>query len=95
MLIIICLLFGSEYENGEIPVNEYSRELLCLGNTSKHNIKVQLKMIEGNDVYEIKSDPLFVTIKPYHACEFEKSLKPNYTSKIKDKIACATLNINK
>ncbi|ELP89309.1 protein serine/threonine kinase, putative [Entamoeba invadens IP1] len=88
------LVFSREIESGEIPVNEYTRELLCLGNNSNCNIKMQLKMQEENDVYEIQAVPPLITLKPNYACEFEISLKPNFTSKIEDNIACVTLNIN-
>ncbi|ELP92531.1 protein serine/threonine kinase, putative [Entamoeba invadens IP1] len=89
------LIFESSNEGGEILVNEFSSELLCLGNNTTHHIKMQLKMKEGNDVYEIQANPSLVTLKPNYACEFEISLKPNFTSNIEDKIACVTLNIIK
>ncbi|ELP92545.1 protein serine/threonine kinase, putative [Entamoeba invadens IP1] len=89
------LIFESSNEGGEILVNEFSRELLCLGNNTTHHIKMQLKMKEGNDVYKIQANPPLVTLKSNYACEFEISIKPNFTSKIEDKIACVTLNITK
>ncbi|KAL7720565.1 Protein serine/threonine kinase [Entamoeba marina] len=54
------ILFNDECE--EIGVNEETRDLICVGNTSKHTIKVQFSVKDGCDKYEIRTNPQLITI---------------------------------
>ncbi|ELP83940.1 protein serine/threonine kinase, putative [Entamoeba invadens IP1] len=87
------MVFEGKDESCEIEVNKESRELICLGNTTSHRLKIQMKVKEGNDVYEIRSEPPLISLKPHFACEFEIFLKPNFSTKIEDTIACVTLDL--
>ncbi|KAL7712487.1 Protein serine/threonine kinase [Entamoeba marina] len=80
---------------GEIGVNEETRELICVGNTSKYQLKVQITTKKGCDKYEIRTNPQLITIKKGEACEFEIFIKPLCTCKIDDKIVIVALDIHK
>ena len=44
----------------EIPVNEETRILLCVGNCGNNKLKVQFSVMEGCDQYEIRSEPQLI-----------------------------------
>ncbi|ELP83956.1 protein serine/threonine kinase, putative [Entamoeba invadens IP1] len=64
-----CLTFSEDSEL--LPVDEESRELVCIGNKSKGILKVQLTTRFGCDKYIIRTEPQLVTLKRGEACEFE------------------------
>ncbi|ELP93726.1 tyrosine kinase, putative, partial [Entamoeba invadens IP1] len=70
-----------DFDNIQIPVNKETRELLCLGNKSKHHIKLQLSVITDERV-TIQINPQIVVLKNGEACEFEILVTPNCTCKI-------------
>ncbi|ELP84163.1 protein serine/threonine kinase, putative [Entamoeba invadens IP1] len=88
------LKFGEESnENNEIDVDKETRTLLCVGNTSKNKLKIQINVMNNTDLYCIRTVPSLVTLKKNEACEFEVFLKPICTCQIDDKIACISLDI--
>ncbi|KAL7721444.1 Protein kinase domain containing protein [Entamoeba marina] len=87
------ILFNDESE--EIGVNEETRDLICVGNTSKHTIKVQFSVKEGFDKYEIRTNPQLISIKKGKACEFEIFIKPLCTCKINDQIMLISVDLSK
>ncbi|KAL7722538.1 Protein kinase domain-containing protein [Entamoeba marina] len=89
-----CNLKTIDYE-GEIEVNEESRELICVGNTSKYQLKIQTSTKDGCDKYEIRTNPQLITLKKGEACEFEIFIKPLCTCKINDHIVITALDIHK
>ncbi|ELP83546.1 protein serine/threonine kinase, putative [Entamoeba invadens IP1] len=75
----------------EISVNEKVRELFCVGNTSKHNMKVQISTQHNENMkYEILSNPLTIILKKGFACEFEVFLTLLCTSKIESAFVLVT-----
>ncbi|ELP92393.1 protein kinase domain containing protein, partial [Entamoeba invadens IP1] len=82
-------------ETTEIPVSEETRELLCIGNISKNNLKIQLSVIANCELYNIRTVPPLVTLKKNEACEFEIFLNPTCTCEIDDEILCISLDIKK
>ena len=52
------LSFNDEFD--EIPVMTETRTLICIGNISKNNLKVQFSVVEGCDIYE--REKLFYSI---------------------------------
>ena len=78
-----------------IPVNEETRDLICIGNQSKNELKIQISTKEGCDKYEIRTEPQLVTLKSGEACEFEIFVKPLCTSDLKDQIMIIALDIKK
>ncbi|ELP92314.1 protein serine/threonine kinase, putative [Entamoeba invadens IP1] len=86
----IC--FNTE-EDDYIPVDEESRDLICIGNKSKHHLKVQFSVIEGCDCYEIRTVPSIVTLKKGEACEFEIFIKPLCSCKIKENVLVIGLDL--
>ncbi|KAL7716711.1 Protein kinase domain containing protein [Entamoeba marina] len=87
------ILFNNESE--EIGVNEETRDIVCVGNTSKHTIKVQFSVKDGCDKYEIRTDPQLVAIPKGKACEFEIFIKPLCTCKINDQVMLISTNLKK
>ncbi|ELP92345.1 protein serine/threonine kinase, putative [Entamoeba invadens IP1] len=83
-----------DLENNEfIPVDKETRDLICIGNTSKHNMKVQLSVMNGCDYYTIRSEPSLVTLHKGEACEFEIFITPLCSCQINDKVAVIALDI--
>ncbi|KAL7714041.1 Protein serine/threonine kinase [Entamoeba marina] len=87
------ILFNDECE--EIGVNEETRDLICVGNSSKNTIKVQFSVKEGCDKYEIRTNPQLITIPKGKALEFEIFIKPLCTCKINDQIMLISANLSK
>ncbi|ELP89915.1 protein serine/threonine kinase, putative [Entamoeba invadens IP1] len=81
-------------EDTPIDVDAETRDLICIGNTSKHDIKVQFSVIEGCDYYEIRSVPPLVNLKRGEACEFEIYIKPLCSCVIDEDIMVIALDIH-
>ncbi|KAL7719714.1 Protein serine/threonine kinase [Entamoeba marina] len=86
------ILFDDE---DEIKVNEETRDLICVGNSSKNTIKVQFSVKEGCDKYEIRTNPQLMTIPKGKALEFEIFIKPLCTCKIDDQFVLISANLSK
>ncbi|KAL7721220.1 Protein serine/threonine kinase [Entamoeba marina] len=83
-------------DNGtEIGVNEETRDLICVGNTSKHTIKVQFSVKDGCDKYEIRTNPQVISIPKGKAVEFEIFIKPLCTCSIIDQIMLISADLSK
>ncbi|ELP92551.1 tyrosine protein kinase, putative [Entamoeba invadens IP1] len=80
-------------DNELLKIDIETRDLICIGNVSKSNLKVQFSVMEGCDYYEIRSVPPLVTLKPGYACEFEIFIKPLCTCVTKEHVAITSLNI--
>ncbi|ELP88719.1 hypothetical protein EIN_531690, partial [Entamoeba invadens IP1] len=63
--------FGDESD--KIQIGSEGRELLCVGNSSKSNMKIQITTKDKCDKYKIRTEPQIVTLKSGFACEFEKT----------------------
>ncbi|ELP91752.1 protein serine/threonine kinase, putative [Entamoeba invadens IP1] len=71
----------------DIDVNLQQRELLCVGNTSKHNMKIQITTKSATiEKYKFDSNPKVVVLPSGEACEFEILLTLNCTTKIDENI---------
>ncbi|ELP90997.1 fibroblast growth factor receptor 1 precursor, putative [Entamoeba invadens IP1] len=78
-----------------IPVDLETRALICIGNISKDKIKVQMSVVDGCELYSIRTSPPLVTLTKDEACEFEVFLKPNCSCCIKEQILCTSFSISK
>ncbi|MBQ8434916.1 MAG: hypothetical protein IJX24_02755, partial [Oscillospiraceae bacterium] len=47
-------------ELSEIPVEQETKELICIGNKSKERIKVQITTKKGCEKYEIRTEPQII-----------------------------------
>ena len=82
-------------QNEEIPVNEETKEIICLGNISKNRIKIQITSKSGNNKYEIRTNPQIISLRKGEACEFEIFVKPLCTCLINDEIMIIAIDIKK
>jgi len=71
-------------EGEEIEVEKEHRELICIGNSSKSTLKMQITMKEENYRYSIKTNPPVITLKKGEACEFEVFITVHCTCEIED-----------
>ncbi|ELP93617.1 proto-oncogene tyrosine protein kinase FER, putative [Entamoeba invadens IP1] len=70
-------------DGDEVNVNEKLRELICVGNTTKHNMKIQiLTNTSQNKKFDIISNPQLIVLGKGEACEFEIFVTLFCTSKI-------------
>ncbi|ELP89354.1 protein serine/threonine kinase, putative [Entamoeba invadens IP1] len=70
-------------DGDEVNVNEKLRELICVGNTTKHNMKIQiLTNTSQNEKFEFTSNPQLIVLGKGEACEFEFFVTLFCTSKI-------------
>ncbi|GAB1226914.1 hypothetical protein ENUP19_0310G0007 [Entamoeba nuttalli] len=83
------------HEGEEIQVNEEIRELICIGNSKKEKMKIQISSKEENEKYSIRTNPNVITIEGGYACEFELFITIKCTTKIKDKIMIISKTLNK
>ena len=81
------------YEN-EIPVGEETKALLCVGNKSRKNMKVQITSTESTK-YSIRIEPNVITLKPGMAVEFSIFVKPKCTCSVSDNISVVGISLNK
>ena len=82
-------------EMNEIPVNEETKDLICIGNKSKNRLKVQITSKEGCEKYEIRTEPKIISLKPGEACEFNVFITPFCTCHFEDEIKLIVLDIKK
>ncbi|EDR25578.1 protein serine/threonine kinase, putative [Entamoeba dispar SAW760] len=80
-------------DRDKIKVNEESRELVCIGNNGNNRIKVQFTTQDGNEKYNIRTEPKIITLKKGEACEFEIFIIPLCTCTIEDDITIVGLDI--
>ena len=59
-------------DDDEIPVNEETKDLICIGNNSKSRSKIQFTSKSGSDKYEIRIEPHIVSLKLIANKEVEK-----------------------
>lgn len=78
-----------------IPVNEESRDLICIGNRTDHHLKVQFSVKQGCDQYTIKTEPQLITLKKGEACEFEIFITPLCSCTLKDELIVTSLDVEK
>ncbi|ELP83904.1 protein serine/threonine kinase, putative [Entamoeba invadens IP1] len=76
-----------------LPVDEETRDLICIGNTSKHEMKIQFSVVEGCDYYDIRTVPNIITLKRGFACEFELFIKPLCSCQMKEEIRVIGLDL--
>ncbi|ELP85989.1 protein serine/threonine kinase, putative [Entamoeba invadens IP1] len=82
-------------DSTDIPVDQETRALFCVGNVSKNKQKIQFSVKSGCDIYLIRTVPTLITLKRNEACEFEIFLKPYCSCQINDEILCISLDIKK
>ncbi|ELP87473.1 protein serine/threonine kinase, putative [Entamoeba invadens IP1] len=78
-----------------IPVDEETRDIVCIGNRSQRRLKVQFSVVEGCDNYTIRTIPPLITLSKGEACEFEIYITPLCCCNIKDGILVIGLDISK
>ncbi|ELP85514.1 protein serine/threonine kinase, putative, partial [Entamoeba invadens IP1] len=86
----IELNFNSEMD--EIPVDNETKEVLCVGNMSKNVLKIQFTMTTQIDKFTVRVSPEVVALKKNFACEFSIYLTPKCTCQINNKICIVSKN---
>ncbi|ELP88651.1 protein kinase, putative, partial [Entamoeba invadens IP1] len=84
--------FGDESD--KIQIETESRELLCVGNSSKGNVKIQITTKDKCDKYKIRTEPKIVTLKSGFACEFEVFITPYCTMDLSDEVVIVSLDLH-
>ncbi|ELP84798.1 protein serine/threonine kinase, putative [Entamoeba invadens IP1] len=71
----------------EIEANVKHRELLCVGNTTKHNMKIQITTkSEKITKYIFEAQPTIVVLGENNACEFEIMIDIKCTTKLNESL---------
>ncbi|ELP86210.1 protein kinase domain containing protein, partial [Entamoeba invadens IP1] len=78
------IIFGCP--DDPVKVGADSRELICVGNSSKQHLKIQFSTKENTAKYTIKTEPKVVSLSQGMAVEFEIFVEPKCSCKINDKI---------
>ena len=87
----IVLSFDLDME--EIPVNEETKDLICIGNKCQNKIKIQFTVREGCEKYQIRTNPKLINLKKGEACEFEVFIIPLCSCQIEDQLIIIALDI--
>lgn len=87
--------FITDSDNEEIPVDEETKELICIGNDSRNKIKLQFSSKQNSYKYQLRILPEVVTIEKGKACEFEVFIKPLCTCNIDENIVLIALDLKK
>ena len=77
----------------EIPVEEETSEIICIGNISRKRLKIQFSVMEGCDQYQIRSEPQLITLTKGKAFEFEVFIKPLCTCRLYEQIVISAVDI--
>ena len=82
-------------EVDEIPIEGETKSLVCIGNRTRHNLKIQFSVIEGCDRYEIRTEPQLITVNKGQPCEFEIFITPLCSCTLDENIKVIVLDIEK
>ncbi|EMD43202.1 serine/threonine kinase, putative [Entamoeba histolytica HM-3:IMSS] len=74
-------------ENVFLPVGSETKDIICVGNNGKNEIKVQFTSKEQNDKFLLRVQPPLVALEGGYACEFEIFIQPLCTCKIEEKLS--------
>ncbi|ELP88607.1 protein kinase, putative, partial [Entamoeba invadens IP1] len=78
-----------------IDVDSESRELICVGNTLHHTVKVQFTFNTSNVKYQIRAEPQVIAIPEGKAVEFEVFLMPLCSTNIDEEITLFAVDMKK
>ncbi|ELP91890.1 protein serine/threonine kinase, putative [Entamoeba invadens IP1] len=87
-----CLKFDENVE--EIPVLSETREVICIGNKTKHSVLIQFSVRSEIDQFSFRFVPNTVRLRKDEACEFEVFITPYCTCEIKDQIAVVLIDLS-
>ena len=73
------------FEETAIPIGAESKELFCVGNERRHDVKVQFIAKDDNDKFALRTEPTVVVLQHAMACEFEVFVTPLCSTTIDDK----------
>ncbi|ELP91447.1 protein serine/threonine kinase, putative [Entamoeba invadens IP1] len=76
-----------------VPVGKESRDLICIGNISKYEMKVQFTVKESKEKYSLRYNPELVALEGGYACEIELFITPHCTCTIEDTISVVSFNM--
>ncbi|ELP91756.1 hypothetical protein EIN_522430 [Entamoeba invadens IP1] len=76
-----------------LPIDKPSHDLLCVGNNSKHTVKIQLTYKTTSEKYTIRVTPSLATLSSGKVVEFEIFVTPLCTCSISETIAIVLLNM--
>ncbi|ELP91470.1 serine/threonine protein kinase HT1, putative, partial [Entamoeba invadens IP1] len=80
----------------DVDVNTQQRELLCVGNTSKHNMKIQITTKGATiEKYVFESNPKIVMLPSGEACELEILLTLKCTTKMDESVVLVSNSFTK
>ncbi|EKE38509.1 hypothetical protein ENUP19_0229G0029 [Entamoeba nuttalli] len=77
----------------ELSVGKEIREILCIANSTKETIKVQLTTKEENNRYLLRTNPQIVTIPKGKGCEFDVFVTPLCSCTVEDQMVITSKNI--
>ncbi|ELP94035.1 protein kinase domain containing protein, partial [Entamoeba invadens IP1] len=83
------IIFGDEEK---IPINTETVENLCIGNVSKHTLKVQF-VVTKNEKCVIRTQPELVILQKGFACEFQVFVNPLCSCKQNVLVKIVTLDL--
>ncbi|ELP84989.1 protein serine/threonine kinase, putative [Entamoeba invadens IP1] len=76
----------------KVNVNEKLRELLCVGNTTKHNVKIQISY-KSSEKFIFESNPQIIFLGEGEAYEFEIFVTLYYELKVEKKLGEGSFGI--
>ena len=85
--------FTADSDNKEIPVEEETKDLICIGNGKKSKIKLQFSSKQNNSKYQLRIQPEVISLQKGKACEFEIYITPLCTCNIDDSIVLTALDL--
>ncbi|ELP95026.1 protein serine/threonine kinase, putative [Entamoeba invadens IP1] len=76
-----------------VKINEEHRELVCICNTNKESMKIQLTSVDTDSRYFFRTNPEVITLRSRHACEFELFIKPTCSCRIDTNVLVSCKNM--
>jgi len=80
-------------EHNLLPINNKSRDLLCIGNKSKSKIKIQFSTIQSHK-YTLEIIPQIFTLEPKKVIEIEFHITPHCTTTILSELQLLSFHHN-
>ena len=77
-----------------IPVEQESRDILCVGNNGRHTAKVQFTWQE-NEKYSLRVEPKLMVLKRGFAGEFEVFITPHCSCKTEETISIVSVDLQR
>ncbi|EMD48325.1 serine/threonine kinase, putative [Entamoeba histolytica HM-3:IMSS] len=79
----------------ELPIEQETRDIICIGNLKTKTLKVQLFLKDQSDKYDIKIEPPMAIIKKGKAIEIQIIVIPHCTCTINETMILLAVNLKK